>query len=126
MPPMSDVAPTPSPARAFLAAREEASRARARDRLARVRGVLPELARVLFAFGAARVWVFGSVAQGDFDEGSDLDLAVAGLPPASFIAARVALGARCPIPFDLVELERAPASLREVILAEGQELARDD
>lgn len=123
---MSDASPTTNPARAFLATREQARRARVHERLVRVRQSLPELARILFALGATRVWVFGSVAHGDFDEGSDLDLAVAGLPPSSFIDARVALGARCPIPFDLVELERVPASLREAILAEGQELARDD
>ena len=34
--------------------------------------------------GAREVYVFGSVAHGTTDAGSDLDLAVSGLPPAVF------------------------------------------
>ncbi|HRE89527.1 MAG TPA: nucleotidyltransferase domain-containing protein [Myxococcota bacterium] len=83
---------------------------------------LPELARALRALGAQRVWVFGSVEDGSFDDGSDLDLAVHGLPPERFLAARVAVTDRVPVEVDLVELERAPASLRAHILATGREL----
>ncbi len=126
---MSTTTPAPGTPRAFLAAREEASRRLYRDRLARVREQLQVLAQTLFALGASRVWVFGSVVHsrdGGFDEGSDLDLAVEGLPSKFFIDARVALAEHSPIPFDLVELERAPPSLRDVILTEGEELPRHE
>jgi predicted nucleotidyltransferase len=39
---------------------------------------------LLKSMGARRVYVFGSVARGRARESSDLDLAVEGLPPATF------------------------------------------
>ena len=104
--------------REFVAARDTLREAQVGERLA----ALPELARALRALGAQRVWVFGSVEDGSFDDGSDLDLAVHGLPPERFLAARVAVTDRVPVEVDLVELERAPASLRAHILATGREL----
>jgi predicted nucleotidyltransferase len=87
-----------------------------------VLAALPRIGAALRDLGASRVWVFGSVLGEYFDEASDLDVAVEGLPPANFFPARVSVSAVCPIDFDLVELERAPEPLRAHILAEGQEL----
>ena len=48
-------------------------------------GPLIELAAVeLKAAGACEIYVFGSASRGVIHEGSDLDLAVSGLPPAAF------------------------------------------
>ena len=44
----------------------------------------PELAAILFGAGARRVWHFGSLVWGRAHEASDIDLAVEGLPAASF------------------------------------------
>lgn len=65
----------------------------------------------------AGVWLFGSVAEGRTHAGSDVDLAVAALPPEALLAARAALdglsaeaaAADQPfIPIDLVRLESLP------------------
>lgn len=108
--------------REFLGAREAERIRRVQERLESLRALLPDVARALIALGAARVWVFGSVEEGTFDEGSDLDLAVCGLPPEAFLDARVAVTDRVPVEVDLVELERAPPALRCHILATGREL----
>lgn len=75
-----------------------------------------DAARRLHRRGARRVWLFGSLARGRrLDARSDLDFAVEGLPPAEFLPALGELLERVPCPVDLVELERAPAALRQNI-----------
>lgn len=63
------------------------------------------------------VWLFGSVAEGRTHAGSDVDLAVAGLPPEVLLTAKAELdglaadavdNAREVIPIDLVPLESLP------------------
>lgn len=44
-------------------------------------------AEVLKGFGAREVYVFGSAASGTMHQGSDVDLAVVGLPPEVFFRA---------------------------------------
>jgi len=72
-------------------------------------------------FGATRVIVFGS-ARGDapWHEGSDLDLAVEGLPKENFWDAYYAMMDLMPseLDFDLVDIERAPDELAARILGE--------
>ena len=120
---VTDTGDTPSRTpREFVAAREALREARVGERLAALRARLPEVAHALAALGAERVWVFGSVEDGSFDEGSDLDLAVSGLPPERFLVARVVVTDLVPVELDLVELERAPPTLRAHILATGREL----
>jgi len=56
--------------------------------------------------GAREVYVFGSAATGRLREGSDVDLAVSGLPPRRYLEA---LGAAIDIlqrPVDLVDLDQ--------------------
>jgi len=70
--------------RPFADAWRERFAGRERDRLAlerRARALLPALARHLVErYGARRVWLFGSLVEGGFDMGSDIDLAAEGLP----------------------------------------------
>lgn len=123
MPAPDSVDPTQAGARTmrdFLATREAERQTRAAARHAAISHVLNDLVAILSADGAQRVWVFGSFAQGPFDEHSDLDLATEGLPPHHYFTVRAALSEVCPVRFDLVELERAPPALREEILAHGR------
>src|SRR5215831_10565448 len=72
-------------------------------------------------FKARRVIPFGSVVgHGTWHPGSDLDLAVEGIPPEQFFQAWAALRELLPpdLDVDLVDLEKAGESLRARILGE--------
>ncbi len=74
-------------------------------------------------YGADKVVLFGSVLDGDrFYEGSDIDLAVSGLPPESFFAVWDKLEEASPFRVDLVTLESCRASLKARILTKGEML----
>jgi predicted nucleotidyltransferase len=100
------------------AARLLAERAQRRTGL---RDRAEQAARVLQQeFGAARVWVFGSLGQAWFHEGSDLDLAVEGVAPARLAAAWRRVEELVEGPVDLVSLEEADESLRRRVLERGE------
>ena len=72
-------------------------------------------------FRARRVIPFGSVVgHGTWHPGSDLDLAVEGIPPEQFFQAWAALRELLPpdLDVDLVDLEQAGEALRARILGE--------
>jgi predicted nucleotidyltransferase len=52
-----------------------------------LRRSIERAAAVLKDMGATEVYVFGSAATGTMREGSDVDLAVVGLPPGVFFSA---------------------------------------
>jgi predicted nucleotidyltransferase len=98
--------------------------ARARERAAR--HLAADAAQLLRQGwpGIEGVWLFGSVAEGRTHASSDVDLAVAGLPPEVLLAARAELdglaagaAAAAPplIPIDLVRLESLPPHWRQRI-----------
>jgi len=62
-------------------------------------------AAILKALGAREVYVFGSAARGTFREGSDVDLAVSGLPPEVFFKAMGRAGDALGRDLDLVDLD---------------------
>jgi predicted nucleotidyltransferase len=66
---------------------------------------LSEAVEILKGFGAAEVYVFGSLARGDHHAKSDIDIATVGLPKDRFFAAYGALLMRLDHPFDLVGLD---------------------
>jgi predicted nucleotidyltransferase len=70
-----------------------------------LRRSIERAAAVLKGFGAREVYVFGSAATGTMREGSDVDLAVVGLPPGVYFdamgGAREVLGRE----LDLINLE---------------------
>lgn len=72
-------------------------------------------------YGAARVIAFGSLAHGAwFSTGSDIDLAVEGVPITAFWRAWAALDRVDPtFEIDLVALESAPERLRAEITEQG-------
>lgn len=91
------------------ARRADALRARARE----------AARRMVEDHGAARVWLFGSLAWGEPHLRSDVDLFVEGLDggalSAAYRAAEDAVGA----PVDLVRAEEASPGLAERVRAEG-------
>lgn len=92
-------------------------------RAERLRKRLPEAARLLRShYGAESVVLFGSLAAGRPREGSDVDLAVAGLPSARYFDALSTLMTLFGAPVDLVRLEEAPQSLLARVAAEGEAL----
>ncbi len=95
------------------------------QRAERARGAAYESARLLKEkFGARRVILFGSLARSDyFHLRSDIDLAVEGVSPQNFWRAWAALDTVAPeFEFDLIDIETAPAALRQQIEQEGVEI----
>lgn len=64
-------------------------------------------AQVLKEHGAREVYLFGSAAKGKMREGSDVDLAVAGLPPERFFEAMGAALGVLNRTLDLVDLDES-------------------
>ena len=94
------------------AAEERRSEARATDARAR----LPQIVALLVAeFGARRVILFGSLAEGRFGAASDIDLAVEGLRGDWFAAWSAAERLLPGFRLDLVPLEAARPILRAAI-----------
>lgn len=103
--------------------REQARLAALAGRAGELRAKLPEAAALLRAeFGAGRVGVFGSLARGDFAEASNVDLYVDRVAPGHYFQAIAALVALLDADVDLIELDRAPASLRDHIAEEGTDV----
>jgi predicted nucleotidyltransferase len=74
-------------------------------------------------YNATQVIAFGSLVHPErFDERSDIDLAVAGIPPEVFFGAWAAAGADCAFSLDLVDLGDCSPALRELIAREGRPL----
>lgn len=58
----------------------------------------------LKSIGCSEIFVFGSIARGDYREDSDLDIAVRGIPAERFFAVYGELMTRLSRPVDLVDL----------------------
>lgn len=106
----------------LLAERIAARSSLAIVRAARLRGVALDAARRLWALGATRVVLFGSLASGGQPHPhSDIDLCVEGLSQGT--VERFRLDASGPDgQFDLVRWETASPELRAVIEAYGEPL----
>jgi predicted nucleotidyltransferase len=90
-------------------------------RAQRARMTARKVARLLVRrYGARRVVLCGSLARGDFRQGSDIDLAVEGVPAARFFEASAA-AARAAGEFDVdvVPIESATPRYREWLADEG-------
>ncbi len=70
-----------------------------------LRDLLQRAAAVLQAEGAREVYVFGSAATGQLRAGSDVDLAVSGLPPQVFFRAMSKASDVLGRPIDLIDLD---------------------
>jgi predicted nucleotidyltransferase len=72
---------------------------------------IQKVAAILLRLGATEVYVFGSHARGDALPGSDLDLAVRGMPPEHFFRAVGEACSMLSIPVDLVDLDESSPAL---------------
>jgi predicted nucleotidyltransferase len=54
-------------------------------------GKFPEVSKKLKSLGAGEVIVFGSLIEGDFRVGSDIDIATKGLPETKYLDAIIAV-----------------------------------
>ncbi len=84
--------------------------------------MLPEAARLLRErYGAGRVGVFGSYANGTFREDSDVDLYVDAVK-LDYFSCLADLSDLFGRPVDVVEMSSAPESLRARIREDGHDL----
>jgi len=74
---------------------------------AKLRQHIEHAVAVLKAAGAREVYVFGSAAAGRLRKGSDVDLAVSGLPPERFFDAMGKAQDALQYALDLVDLDEA-------------------
>ena len=70
-----------------------------------IRESIERAAAALKKLGAREVYVFGSAASGTLREGSDIDLAVSGLPPEVFFRAMALAADALGRAVDLVDLD---------------------
>ena len=89
---------------------------------AETKQLLDRAATELKAIGAREVYVFGSAARGQLDSGSDIDLAVSGLPPRLFYRSIARLSSVLGRTVDLVDLDSPTPFIR--YLKEEDELVR--
>jgi len=87
-----------------------------------LRKAIERAAAVLKSYGASEVYVFGSASAGKMREGSDVDLAVSGLPPAVFFRAMSRAADALGRELDLIDLDHENAFTR--YLREEGELHR--
>ena len=101
-------------------AKEKSSTSLAQEACSVAEKIAEELIR---GFDAKRVVLFGSLARGDFNRWSDIDLAVWGISAAKFFkAVSFASGISDVWRVDLVDTQDCTRSLRKIILEEGIEL----
>ncbi len=86
------------------------------------RQLLPQLIDLLSAqFQATQIILFGSLAKGTFHQGSDIDLAVAGIPPQDYFAALAAANRLSdPLPVDLKPLEALEPNFYQRVIKTGE------
>lgn len=77
-----------------------------------IRALVEKAAVTLKAAGAREVYVFGSAAKGTMRAGSDLDLAVSGLPPETYFKTLARVREVLDRPFDVVDLDEVNAFTR--------------
>jgi len=87
-----------------------------------IRQVVEQAAVALKEAGAREVYIFGSAATGPLREGSDIDLAVEGLPPERFWDAMSRAADVLRRPLDLIDLDEDTPFTR--YLKEAGELVR--
>lgn len=71
-------------------------------------------------YGVTRAVLFGSLPEGRFREGSDIDLGVEGLPKEKYIGALVGAEEAAGFPVDIKPLEDISESMRKRIEERGK------
>jgi predicted nucleotidyltransferase len=87
----------------------------------RARADLTEAVEILRKYGAKRILIFGSLCRtGRFHPGSDIDIAVEGIPSQRFIRAAADLMMSMDWPIDLKPLEELDDVFRDTIIQKGE------
>ncbi|MBW1804165.1 MAG: nucleotidyltransferase domain-containing protein [Deltaproteobacteria bacterium] len=87
----------------------------------RARADLPEAVRILKKYGAKRIVLFGSLCNPDrFHPGSDIDLAVEGIPSRDFNRAAADLMMAMDYRMDLKPFEKLTPFFRAMIRKKGK------
>lgn len=73
-------------------------------------------------FGAKRIILFGSLVRGRFAPGSDIDLAVEGIPHGDYFAALAAANRLTRLWVDLKPLEDLDPHFRQRVLTTGEQV----
>lgn len=81
--------------------------------------VLAAVAALLRRLGATEVFVFGSATKGGLQPGSDIDIAVRGLPPSVYFSAISKAAELLGRPVDLVDLDD-PTPIVRYLLGSGE------
>lgn len=81
--------------------------------------LINKAAETLKRYGAQEVYVFGSIATSSVREGSDIDMAVKGLPPDVFFKAMAQAHSILGRPLDLIDLDE-PNPLTRYLKEEGE------
>ena len=112
---------------AWLERRRRAAAAEGERATAIARERMPEIVQCLVdEFGATRIVLFGSLLSGRLEQQSDVDLAVRGIAPARYFDALARVTEILGRDVDLVELDRASASLLRRIRETGEVLHAGD
>ncbi len=80
---------------------------------------LEQAVAMLKASGAAEVYIFGSAANDEMRDDSDIDFAVSGLPPEQFFHALSAASRVLDRPLDLIDLDD-PTPFTRYLREEGE------
>ena len=92
-----------------------------RELVARAREDLTGATEILKKYGAKQIFVFGSLCRTDrFHSGSDIDIAVEGIPPQHFIRAAADLMMAVDFPIDLKPIEELDDYFRDMIHQKGE------
>ena len=83
------------------------------------RQLIKAAAVALKKHGAREVYLFGSAATGTTHEGSDIDIAVEGLPPEVFFKAMGQVNSILGRPLDLIDLDE-PGPFTRYLKEEGE------
>lgn len=82
---------------------------------------LPDAIRVFTKeFDVKKIYFFGSLIKGNFDDRSDIDIAVEGLSPRLYLKALAFLSDYFKRETNLIPLETCSSSLKEVIFTDGR------
>lgn len=106
---------------AYWRKKRDEQRARYAALATQARAHLPQIIELLTReFGATKIILFGSLAKGQFSEGSDIDLAVAGIPKRDFFYALAAVNRLSDVWIDLKPLEDLDEHFAQRIMTTGE------
>jgi len=81
---------------------------------------IKKASEILKKYGCSEIYVFGSIANGKFDENSDIDIAVRGLKDEHYFRVLGELGRELVSEIDLIDLDDEQNRFAQFILKQGE------